>query len=48
MKINRNEISDHYDFYVNNCTGNEIPISFEQWAREYQNDLEIIVSEVTV
>ena len=45
MKLSKNELNDHYEFYVDNCTGDEIPISFDEWKREYQADLEAIMGE---
>ena len=42
--MNRNELLEHYNNYVENCTENEIPISFEEWQREYKNDLLIILN----
>tara|TARA_B110000046_G_scaffold42419_1_gene47033 strand:- start:379 stop:525 length:147 start_codon:yes stop_codon:yes gene_type:complete len=48
MKLSEDELNDHYDFYVNDLPDNYIPISFEEWAREYQDDLELIIEELTV
>jgi len=39
MKLSEDELNDHYDFYVNDLPDNYIPISFEEWAREYQPEL---------
>jgi len=44
--MNRNELLDHYDNYVENCLENEIPISFQEWEREYKNDLLIIINQL--
>ena len=30
---------EHYDFYVDNCEKDEIPISFECWKENYLKDL---------
>jgi len=46
MKLSEDELNDHYDFYVDNLTNNELPISFEEWVREYQDDLELIMNEL--
>ncbi len=28
-------LEEHYEFYLDNCTENEVPISFDMWQREY-------------
>ena len=38
-KLTNAELYDHYDFYIDNCTGNEIPLSFKEWKREHEADL---------
>lgn len=42
-----NELMEHYDFYLDNCTGDEIPIIFELFKSEYKSDLDEILNEVT-
>lgn len=42
--MDKYELLEHYDNYVENCTKNEIPISFEEWQKEYKNDLLIIIN----
>ena len=37
MKLD--EQYDHYDFYVENCTENEIPLKFEEWQIEILPEL---------
>jgi len=32
-------LEEHYQFYVDNCTANEIPISFSLWKKEYLESL---------
>jgi hypothetical protein len=29
------DFMQHYDFYIDNCTEDEIPLNFEEWEREY-------------
>ena len=36
---------EHYNFYVDNCTDDEIPINFETWKQEYLSDLEAIYKQ---
>lgn len=43
QKISRDELLEHYDNYVDNCTEDEIPLSFKEWQREYSKDLELIL-----
>ena len=38
-KLTNAELYDHYDFFIDNCTGNEIPLSFKEWKREHGADL---------
>ena len=40
------ELIEHYDFYVDNCSDDEIPLSFEEWVREYHEDLELITESL--
>jgi len=42
--MNKYELMEHYDNYVENCTENEIPISYIEWVREYKKDLLIIIN----
>jgi hypothetical protein len=44
--MDRDELLEHYDFYVDNCQEWEIPISFEEWVREYKDDLEFILNNL--
>ena len=30
---------EHYNWYVDNCTENEIPLSYKEWEREIYPDL---------
>ena len=30
------ELIEHYNFYVDNCTNEEIPLDFVQWKKEYE------------
>ena len=39
MKLTNADLYDHYAFYIDNCTGNEIPLSFKEWKREHGADL---------
>lgn len=41
------ELRKHYDFYVDNCTKDEIPVSFEIWCSEYSGDLKKIMTKQT-
>lgn len=43
--MNREELLEHYDNYVENCLENEIPISFDEWQTEYKKDLLIIINK---
>lgn len=43
--MKRDELLEHYDNYVENCLENEIPISFNEWQREYEKDLLIILNK---
>ena len=36
---------EHYDFYVDNCTDDEIPINFNIWKQEYLPKLEEIYKQ---
>jgi hypothetical protein len=45
--MDRYELLEHYDFYVENCQEWETPISFEEWEREYKEDLEFLLGNVT-
>ena len=44
--MNRYELLEHYDNYVENCTDTEIPLIFEEWQREYKKDLLIIINQL--
>jgi hypothetical protein len=44
--MNRDELLEHYDFYVDNCKEWEIPVSFIEWEREYKKDLEFILDNI--
>jgi len=44
MKITDVDLWDHYDFYVDNCTANEIPLSFKEWKREYQTNVKELLT----
>jgi hypothetical protein len=45
-EMDRYELLEHYDFYVENCTKNEIPLKFKEWESEYKNDLLIILKNL--
>jgi len=38
MKYSEEQV-EHYNFYVDNCTDGEIPISLELWVSEYWADV---------
>ena len=44
MKYSEEQI-EHYNFYVDNCTDGEIPISLELWVEEHWEDVELILNE---
>ncbi len=29
------ELIEYYDFYVDNCTDDETPLTYKEWVREY-------------
>lgn len=35
--MNRQELLEHYECYLDNLQDNEIPLSFEFWKNEYEN-----------
>ena len=41
-KLKDSELSDHYDWYIDNLDEDEEPISFELWKSEYADDLNFI------
>jgi len=45
--MKNNELMEHYDFYLDNCTDDEIPIIFGLFKSEYTSDLYDILNEVT-
>ena len=44
--LTESELGQHYNFYHDEC-GIAEPISFEEWKREYTDDLNEILNEVT-
>jgi hypothetical protein len=42
--IGKNELIEHYEFYLDNCKENEIPIGFDNWCIEYKNELLLIIN----
>lgn len=45
--MDRYELLEHYDSYVENCKEDEIPLTFKDWEKEYKNDLLIILNNLT-
>lgn len=41
--LNEHEIQNHYDFYCDNCSEDEIPLSLQEWKDNYLEDLKIIL-----
>lgn len=41
--MERDELIEHYDFYVDNCQEWEIPTIFDEWVREYKQHIEFIL-----
>ena len=39
MELTNADLYDHYAFYIDNCTSNEVPLSFKEYKREYGADL---------
>ena len=33
------ELIEHYNFYADNCTDDETPLTYKEWVREYREDL---------
>ena len=42
--MDKYDYMQHYDFYIDNCTEDEIPLSFFEWDKEYREELEIILN----
>ena len=40
--MRESELVAHYDFYVDNCTEGEIPLSYHIWKIEYHQSLLLI------
>ncbi len=43
--LSLDEQYEHYDFYVDNCINDEIPIDFNTWKQEYLPQLEEIYKQ---
>ena len=37
--MNVSELIEHYNFYTDNCTDDETPLTYKEWVREYREDL---------
>lgn len=43
--LNIEEQYEHYNFYVDNCTEDELPIDFKTWEQEYLPTLKEIYKD---
>ena len=50
MKNNKQQTAvdllEHFEFYLDNLQDNEIPLSFEFWKNEYENELIKIIKSL--
>ncbi len=37
--LTTSELIEHYNFYTDNCTDEETPLTYEEWVREYRETL---------
>jgi|15BtaG_2_1085339.scaffolds.fasta_scaffold01312_14 hypothetical protein len=40
------ELIEHYNFYADNCTDDETPLTYKEWVREYREDLGAVMNSL--